>query len=95
MTRSSNGKGSGAGVILERPNDIMLEYSLKSNFKVTNNQVECEALLAELRLVREVGARSLNIRSDLQLVIVQLKGEYEIKKPLLIKYAHIAKGLLE
>ena len=58
---SSNRKGSGAGVILEGPNDIMLEYSLKFDFKATNNQAEYEALLAGLRLAKEVRAQSLNI----------------------------------
>ena len=29
---SSNGRGSGAGVILEGLNDMTLEYSLKFNF---------------------------------------------------------------
>ena len=80
---------------MEGPNDITLEYSLKFDFKVTNNQVEYEALLAGLRLAKEVGARSLNIRSDSQFIITQLKREYEIKEPLLIKYAHIARELLE
>ena len=92
---SLNSKGSGAGVILKGPNDITLEYSLKFDFKATNNQAEYEALLAGLRLAKEVGARSLSIWSDSQLVIAQLKGEYEIKEPLLIKYAHIARKLLD
>ena len=34
---SSNGKGSGVGVILEGSNDVTLEYSLKFDFQVTNN----------------------------------------------------------
>ena len=37
VDRLLNGKSSGADVILEGPNDIVLEYSLKCNFKVTNN----------------------------------------------------------
>ena len=41
---------------MEGPNDIMLEYSLKFDFKATNNQAEYEALLARLRLAKEVGA---------------------------------------
>ena len=95
VDKSLNKKGNEVGVILEGPNDIILEYSLKFDFKATNNQVEYEALLAKLLLVREVRAWSLNIRSDSQLVIAQLKGEYKVKEPLLIKYAHIAKRLLK
>ena len=73
----------------------MLEYSLKFNFKTTNNQVKYEALVVDLQLAKEIGARSLNIWSDSQLVITQLKGEYEVKKSLLVKYAQMAKSLLE
>nr|KYP31685.1 Pro-Pol polyprotein [Cajanus cajan] len=46
---SSNSKGGGAGIILEGPNQVTLEKSLKFGFKVTNNQAEYEALLAGLR----------------------------------------------
>ena len=84
---SSNGKGSGAGVILEGPNDITLEYSLKFDFQATNNQAKYKALVAGLRLAKEVGAETLSIKSDFQLVIAQIKGDYEVKKPLMAKYA--------
>ena len=73
----------------------MLEYSLKIDFKVTNNQVEYEALVASLQLAKEIRAWSLNIRNDSQLVIAQLKGEYEVKKSLLVRYSQMAKNLLE
>ena len=55
MDGSLNGKGSGAGVILEGPNDIVLKYSLKFDFKTTNNQAEYEALVASLQLAKEIG----------------------------------------
>ena len=59
-----NGKCSGTTVVLKGPNDIMLEYSLKFNFKVMNNQVEYEMLVAGLQLTNEIGAWALNVRSD-------------------------------
>ncbi|XP_020224192.1 uncharacterized protein LOC109806229 [Cajanus cajan] len=57
---SSNSKGGGAGIILEGPNQVTLEQSLKFGFKVTNNQAEYEALLARLRLAHDVGARKIS-----------------------------------
>ena len=87
MDESSNGKRSGAGVILEGLNGITLEYSLKFDFQATNNQTEYEALVAGLRLVKEVGAEMLSIKSDSQLVIAQIKGDYKVKEPLLARYA--------
>ena len=56
MDRSLNGKGSEPKVILEGPNDIVLEYSLKFDFKATNNQVEYEALVTILQITKEIGA---------------------------------------
>ena len=60
----SNGKGSGEGVILEGPNDMVLEYPLKFDLKATNNQVEYKALLVGLQVAKEVRAWSLNIWSN-------------------------------
>ncbi|XP_020225224.1 uncharacterized protein LOC109807108 [Cajanus cajan] len=42
---SSNSKGGGASIILEGPNKVTIEQSLKFGFKVTNNQAEYEAFL--------------------------------------------------
>ena len=51
-----------------------------------NNQAKYEALVAGLQLAKEVDVGMLSIRSGSQLVIVQIKGEYEVKEPLLVKY---------
>lgn len=51
---SSNAKGSGVGVILEIPDEVILEQFLTFKFETTNNQAEYEALLADLRLAKEV-----------------------------------------
>jgi len=44
---SSNQQGSGAGVILEGPNGLLIEQALRFAFKSSNNQAEYEALIAE------------------------------------------------
>jgi len=43
---SSNLKGSGAGIVLEGPGDLLIEQSLRFEFKASNNQAEYEALIA-------------------------------------------------
>ncbi|XP_016173062.1 uncharacterized protein K02A2.6-like [Arachis ipaensis] len=53
---SLNKTGSGAGVILESDQGTQIELSLKFKFSASNNQAEYEALLADLKLAREVGA---------------------------------------
>ena len=52
-------KKSGAEIILKGSNNITLEQSLKINFRALNNQAEYEALIAGLKLVREIGAKKL------------------------------------
>ena len=82
-------------MILEGLDDITLKYSFKFNFRAMNNQVEYEALVANLQLAKEVGVRTLNIKSDSQLVITQIKGEYKVKGPLLANYVQVTQRLLE
>jgi len=45
---SSNPEGAGVGIVLESPNDILIEKYLHFAFKSSNNQVEYEAILAGL-----------------------------------------------
>nr|KYP46038.1 Retrovirus-related Pol polyprotein from transposon 412 family [Cajanus cajan] len=87
---SSNSKGGGAGIILEGLNQVALEQSLKFGFKVTNNQAEYEALLAGLRLARDLGARRVSCNSDSKLMVEQLSGTYQAKDDLLQQYFHMA-----
>nr|KYP71305.1 Retrovirus-related Pol polyprotein from transposon 17.6 [Cajanus cajan] len=87
---SSNSKGGGAGIILEGPNQVTLEQSLKFGFKVTNNQAEYEALLAGLRLARDLGARRVSCNSDSKLMVEQLSGTYQANNTLLQRYFHTA-----
>ena len=50
-------------------------------FKTSNNQAEYEALLASLRLAKELGVRRLTIKGDSQLVIGQDQREFQAKEP--------------
>ena len=54
---SSNQLGSGAGVILEGPNGVLIEQSLRFAFKASNNQAEYEALIVGILLAKEMGQR--------------------------------------
>ncbi|XP_020229889.1 uncharacterized protein LOC109810756 [Cajanus cajan] len=83
---SSNTKGSGAGIILEGPNDMMLELAIKFDFRATNNQAEYEALLAGLRLAKDVGVKKLRCCSDSKLMTEQVGGRYQTKEPQLQRY---------
>ncbi|KAF7823585.1 uncharacterized protein G2W53_021729 [Senna tora] len=52
---------------------IVFEEALQLNFKTTNNQAEYEALIAGLRLAKELGAQRATVHSDSQLVNVILE----------------------
>ncbi|RDY10411.1 hypothetical protein CR513_05079, partial [Mucuna pruriens] len=86
VDRALNQRGSGAGVILESPDKVLIEQSLHFKFKAKNNQVEYKALLAGMKLAGELRAQILMVKSDFKLVIIQVNKDYQERKPQLIIY---------
>jgi len=80
---SSNEWSCGAGVVLEGPDEIVIEQALKFEFKTSNNQAEYEAIIVDLRLAQELEIAKLICKSDSRLVIGQLNDEYEVRESLL------------
>jgi ribonuclease HI len=64
---SSNLRGSGVGILLERPDRVLIEQSLCFAFKASNNQTEYEVLIAGMKLAREMEVTNLRAKSDSQL----------------------------
>jgi hypothetical protein len=83
---ASNLKGSGAGVVLEGPDGVLIEQSLWFAFKASNNQTEYEALLAGMKLAKEMEVTDLRVKSDSQLVTNEVSGEFQTRDPQLTKY---------
>jgi len=92
---SSNQKGSKACIILEGPNGLLIEQALRFAFKASNNQAEYEALVAGMLLVKEMGARSLLVKSDSLLITGQVTGEYQAKDPQIAAYLEYVRLLRE
>ena len=92
---SSNPKGASAGIILEGPNDILIEKSLHFAFKTSNNQAEYEAILANLSLTREVGVKTLTCKTDSKLTVGRLYDEFQIKDPILLQYYHLVHAVIQ
>ncbi|XP_022150033.1 uncharacterized protein LOC111018305 [Momordica charantia] len=86
MDGSSNEKGCGAGVLLLAPDCMRFEYALRFNFRTSNNEAECKVLLAGLPMARGLGASHLEMFSDSQLIVNQIKEEYQTKDPRMEKY---------
>ncbi|XP_068503982.1 uncharacterized protein [Phaseolus vulgaris] len=55
---SFNQQGSGAGVILEGPNGLLIEQALRFAFKASNNQAEYETLITGMLLAKEMVQKS-------------------------------------
>ncbi|XP_068497658.1 uncharacterized protein [Phaseolus vulgaris] len=95
---SSNQKCSGAGIILEGPNGLLIEQALWFTFKVSNNQAEYEALIVGMLLAKEMGVKGLLAKSDSLLVTGQVTGEYQAKDPQMaayLKYVQILRETFE
>ncbi|GJY30358.1 reverse transcriptase domain-containing protein [Tanacetum coccineum] len=66
--RASISDGSGAGLILVSPEGKEYTYTLRFEFKTTNNEAKYEALLAGLRIAKEMKIQELTIFIYSQLV---------------------------
>ncbi|XP_062151978.1 uncharacterized protein LOC133860372 [Alnus glutinosa] len=68
---SSTRGRSGVGVLLRNLEGQEFGFAIKLDFVTTNNEAEYEAVIAGLALSREMGATTVEIRSDSQVVIPQ------------------------
>ncbi|XP_071729264.1 uncharacterized protein [Rutidosis leptorrhynchoides] len=78
---TSSSDGSGAGLMLVNPKGKEFTYALHFKFATTNNEAEYEALLAGLRMAKELKILHLRAFVDSQLVSNQIKGTFEAKQP--------------
>ncbi|XP_071733139.1 uncharacterized protein [Rutidosis leptorrhynchoides] len=92
---ASSSDGSGAGLILVNPEGKEFTYALRFKFNTTNNEAEYGALLAGLRMVKELKILHLRAFIDSQLVSNQIKGTFEAKQPTIQQYLSKAKELIE
>ncbi|MCI35406.1 RNA-directed DNA polymerase (Reverse transcriptase), partial [Trifolium medium] len=91
---SSNPQGSGAGIILENGEGVLIKVSLELAFHTTNNQAEYEVFLAGLRLAEDMEAEEIKMFTDSQLVASQVSGEYQTKDERLTEYLTLIKEKL-
>ena len=73
-------------MVLQSPEGDKLKYKIRLQYQPNNNEVEYEALLKGLELVKSVEARSILILGDSQLVMSQINGTYEAKEGRMKKY---------
>ena len=59
----------GIRVILKSPEGDKLKYAARLQYQITNNEAQYEALLKGLELIKSLGAESVVVQGDLQLII--------------------------
>jgi len=92
--KSSTQKGGRAGVVITSPEKDVLKYGVQLKFPITNNDVEYEALLTRLRIAWALGAENIVLKSDSQLVIGQVRGDFEAKETKMQKYLKLTNQLV-
>jgi ribonuclease HI len=79
--------------VIITPEGEELNGSLRLEFRTTNNEAEYEAVIAGLRLALELGAKSVEVRSDSQVIIGHIMGEFEAKGDKMKKYLAKVQGM--
>ena len=92
---SRGNPGPGAfGYVILKDDDILFQEG-KCIGTVTNNIAEYQGLLHGLKKCLELGLDHVTVKSDSQLMVRQLNGEYKVKAPQLIPLFFEAQSLLE
>lgn len=76
---------AGIGVVIEDEKGQVLEEHAKFLGHTTNNQAEYQAVILGLQRAVALGASSVEVVADSELMVKQANGEYRVKNPDLAK----------
>ena len=82
-------------VILQSLKRDRLKYAICLQFQMTNNEAEYEALFQGLELAKSLGAESILVQGDSQLIIEQVNGTYEAKEERMKRYLSKVKQFIK
>ena len=71
-----------------------MHCALRFGFKASNKEAKYEALIAGLKLAREMKVESLEIYNDSQLIVCQVTDEYQARGEKMAAHLQKAKDLL-
>ena len=94
VDKSSTRKYNGAGVIFKGPGGEECEVAIQLKFTTTNNEAEYKAIIAGINMAQEIGVKNLEVRSDSQVVVGQIKGEYESRGDKMKRYLEKVKKIM-
>ena len=72
-----------------------MKYTTRLQYQTTNNEVEYKALLKGLELAKSLGAESIVIKGNSQLIIGQVNETSEVKEERMKKYLNKVKRLIK
>ena len=81
-SRGNPGPAAIGAIIKDERGRLMTSISQRIG-RATNNQAEYRAIIAALEEAARLGARQVEIKTDSELVVKQIKGEYRVKKAIL------------
>ncbi|KAL5579907.1 hypothetical protein UlMin_012349 [Ulmus minor] len=87
--------GGGVGVVLTGPESQVITKTCKLLYSCLNNEAEYEALIVGLEMAENKNIRKILIKGDSRLVIQQLRGEFAVKEPALVRYRTKAQQILQ
>ena len=93
-SRGNPGPAAAGVVIHDKASDLALHEAGYFLGTATNNAAEYQGLIRALRLAGQMGAASLDINSDSELVVKQITGEYRVKSEVLTPLFDEAQSLL-
>ena len=71
------------------------ECSYKLAFDCSDNEAEYEAMIIGLKILKKLGAKIISVYGDFELVIKQVKGEYQEKHPRMRAYRNATFDILK
>ena len=95
---ASSCEGEGVGVLFVETGDeyvILFSYRLQWEIDYTNNVCEYEALVLGLEATRKLKIEHLLVYGDAELIVKQIKKQYQSKNPRLRSYRNCAWNLIE
>jgi ribonuclease HI len=85
---------AGAGWVIRSANETVQEGNAFLG-KKTNNEAEYEAVIHSLRAARALGAVDVALRSDSELLVRQINGQYRVRNERLVRLHRAARELIQ
>ncbi|XXG53722.1 hypothetical protein AAC387_Pa03g1777 [Persea americana] len=84
---------SGVGILFVSPQGGLVPHSFTIAKHCSNNIAEYQVVIMGMEIALAMGIRCLEIFRDSKLIVNQINGEYEVRKPDIMPYHRRAKAL--